>query len=159
MARKLTPQQEKFAQLIASGMNQSGAYRAAYNAKRMKALTVNNESSKLARNPHIAARVADIRKPIVERARYDLQEAMDESGKAMVLGLMLGQPSAVVSAVALRAKLNGLDVEPRKNEREPFTELSDAELDRAIAEADRIINAARGKGNESAANSRTSKAH
>jgi len=151
---RLTPQQEKFAQLVASGMNQSAAYRAAYDAKRMKATTINNEASRLARNPHITIRVAEIRKPVIEKARYDLKDAMAETENAMNLGLQLGHPSAVVSAIALRSKLNGLDVEPRKNDREPFTELTDDELKRIIAEADRILATSRpgstGKGSDRA---------
>jgi predicted house-cleaning NTP pyrophosphatase (Maf/HAM1 superfamily) len=140
--RGLTPQQEKFSQLVAMGMNQSAAYRESYNAKRMKAESVNELACRLAANVKVRSRVEEIRKPVVEQVRYDLKKAMTEAEQAMTMGLCLGQTGAVVSAIQLRAKLNGLLVEERKNERDPFTELSDADLDRAIAEADRVLAAA-----------------
>ncbi len=141
----LTPQQERFAQLIAAGMNQSAAYRAAYNAKRMKAETVNTEASKLAKHPQITPRVQELRKPVIEEVRYDLKQAMHEAEQAMTVGLLTGQAGAVVSAVHLRAKLNGLMVEDRKNDRPPFEGLSDDELDRATAETERAIARAQGQ--------------
>lgn len=142
----LTPQQEKFAQLVAMGMNQSLAYRQAYNAKGMKAKTINECASRLMRDRKVTARVAEIRKPVIAKARYGLTQAMEEAERAMHMGLMLGQPSAAVSAVALRARLNGLEVDPRKNDRDPYAELSDEELERSIAESQRAIAAARGTG-------------
>ena len=45
---KLTPKQERFAQLVAGGTNQSDAYRGAYNTSRMKPATVNREAKALA---------------------------------------------------------------------------------------------------------------
>ena len=140
--KSLTPQQEKFAQLIASGMNQSAAYRVAYNAKRMKANVVTVEASKLAANPKITLRVSEIRKPVIEAARYGLKEAMGEAEMALLGALALGQAGAAVSAVTLRARLHGLLVEDRENARDAYTDMSDKELEQVIAEADRVIKSA-----------------
>lgn len=139
---KLTPQQEKFATLIATGMNQSGAYRATYNTKGMKEKSVHELASRLAAHVKVRSRVEEIRKPIVEQARYGLKEAMTEAEEARILALMLGQSGPAVSAVTLRARLHGLLVEDRPNARDAYTDMSDAELESVIAEADRVIKSA-----------------
>ena len=80
----LTPRQEKFAQCVASGMNQSDAYRAAYSCDGMADVTVNNEAYKTMQIPHISARVEHLRKPIAERVGRTLEQhikRMDELSK------------------------------------------------------------------------------
>ena len=55
MADKLTPKQERFAQLIAGGNDQSTAYREAFNSNG-KDSTVHSEASRLMKNPKVTAR-------------------------------------------------------------------------------------------------------
>ena len=59
MADKLTPKQERFAQLIAGGNDQSTAYREAFNSNG-KDSTVHSEASRLMKNPKVTARVDQI---------------------------------------------------------------------------------------------------
>jgi len=59
MADKLTPKQERFAQLIAGGNDQSTAYREAFNSNG-KDSTVHSEASRLMKNPKVSARVEHI---------------------------------------------------------------------------------------------------
>ena len=59
MADKLTPKQERFAQLIAGGNDQSTAYREAFNSNG-KDSTVHSEASRLMKNPKVSARVDQI---------------------------------------------------------------------------------------------------
>ncbi len=59
MADKLTPKQERFAQLIAGGNDQSTAYREAFNSNG-KDSTVHSEASRLMKNPKVSARVEQI---------------------------------------------------------------------------------------------------
>jgi len=59
MADKLTPKQERFAQLIAGGNDQSTAYREAFNSNG-KDSTVHSEASRLMENPKVSARVEQI---------------------------------------------------------------------------------------------------
>lgn len=66
---KLTPKQERFAQLVAGGLNQSDAYRVAYDAKRMKAAAVHVNASKLAASAKVALRVTAIRAPVIAEVR------------------------------------------------------------------------------------------
>lgn len=64
---KLTEKQERFCQAIADGKTQSDAYRIAYNAEKMKPETVQNKAHVLAKNGEVAARIAALRKTIVEK--------------------------------------------------------------------------------------------
>jgi hypothetical protein len=59
-AKPLTAQQEKFAQGIASGVNQSDAYRQAYKAGKMTAKQVHEEACKLAAHPKVAPRIKEL---------------------------------------------------------------------------------------------------
>jgi hypothetical protein len=124
---------EKFAQLLASGMKESDAYRGAYNAGQMKPKTINEAACRLAADSKIRARVDELRAPIVEKVRYDLEDAMRECEDAIALAKTKENPSAYVAAIQLRAKLNGLLVEERANKRAPLEEMSDAALDQQIA--------------------------
>ena len=54
----LTDKQESFASLVASGKNQTEAYRLSYDAERMADATVWTEASLLLSNPKVAARLA-----------------------------------------------------------------------------------------------------
>lgn len=53
---KLTPKQERFAQLVAGGSSQADAYREAFNSKG-KDSTVHSEASRLMRDPKVSTRV------------------------------------------------------------------------------------------------------
>lgn len=136
---KLTSQQERFAQLVAGGLSQSAAYRDAYNVKRSKPETVHENASRLMADGKVSARVAELRKPVIQQVQYNLVRAMAEAEEARALALMTGQTAAAVSAVTLKAKLNGLLVEDRKNERRPLEDVSDEELDRIIEQARREL--------------------
>lgn len=107
----LTPQQEKFAQAVAAGRSFSDAYREAYATGKMKAKTVNEEACRLAKDPKIAARVAEIRKPVIEEVKYELKDALREAEEARILALAIEQPAAAVSASKLKSQLTGLLIE------------------------------------------------
>jgi len=110
----LTGKQEAFAQAIVSGMNQSDAYRAAYNAGTMSAATINVKASEVMANGKVSVRVAELRKPVVEALQYGLQEAMAEAAEALEVCREGRQGGAMVSAVTLRAKLSGLLIEKKE---------------------------------------------
>jgi phage terminase small subunit len=59
MADKLTPKQERFAQLVAGGKTYADAYREAYNATG-KDSTAHSEGSRLMKNPQISTRLEQI---------------------------------------------------------------------------------------------------
>jgi hypothetical protein len=57
---RCTPKQTKFAQLLASGENQSAAYRESYNADNMTPQSIHNESCQLAKHPVVAEKVREL---------------------------------------------------------------------------------------------------
>lgn len=114
MAIGLTPKQEAFAQAVVSGMTHADAYRSAYNAARMKPSTVQSKAYELLRNGEITARVEALRKPVVEKMQYGLEQAMLEAKEAFEVSRAKEQGGAMVAAVQLRAKLNGLLVDKKE---------------------------------------------
>lgn len=108
----LTPQQEKFAQCVASGMNQSDAYREAYNAKpTTKIETINNNAYKLMQNNEIVARVDELRKPIIKAAQLTLEAHLNDLKGLRNMATKAEQYSAAISAEVARGKAAGLYTE------------------------------------------------
>jgi hypothetical protein len=128
----LTPKREKFAQAVASGMAQAAAYRAAFNCRKSTDKTIHEHASRLAADGKVRARIAELRAPVVAKVRYELEQAMRECDEAIALAKKTESASAMVAAVTLKSKLNGLMVEDRKNQRRPFEELTEDQLDQAI---------------------------
>jgi hypothetical protein len=128
----VTPQLEKFAQCLAAGMKKSDAYRAAHPGIKSSNKTIHETACKLAKREDVQARVEELRAPVIAKVRYELEQAMAECDEAIRLAKETANPSAMVSAVQLKAKLNGLLVEDRKNRRAPLEDLSDEQLDGLI---------------------------
>lgn len=80
-AHGLTPQQEKFAQEVASGKGRSAAYRSAYKTGKMKPETVNETASRLAADPKIAARVAALAAKAEEHFAVDTAKLLREASR------------------------------------------------------------------------------
>ena len=74
--QKLTSKQEAFAQAIADGMNQSDAYRKAYNAGSMKYQTINSKSCILLKDGKVMARVDQLRKKIESRQLWTREDSI-----------------------------------------------------------------------------------
>jgi len=82
MTKDLTPQQERFARNVVSGMTQADAYRDAYPAaKRWKDDSIHNKASALMRNAQVAARVADGTKVASERASITKADVLMEAAR------------------------------------------------------------------------------
>ena len=107
----LTPKQEHFCQAIVRGTNQSDAYREAYDAAKMKPATVHKRSGELMADGAITGRITELREPVIEKLQYDLGAAMAEASEALGMARSEKSASAMVAAVALRAKLCGHLVE------------------------------------------------
>tara|TARA_R110000782_G_scaffold55229_6_gene116503 strand:- start:3803 stop:4225 length:423 start_codon:yes stop_codon:yes gene_type:complete len=107
-----TSKEEKFAQSLAGGMTQSDAYRNAYDvSKSTKSETINQSCCRVLSRPHVSARVAELRAPIVAKVGITLenhiQRLQDLSEKAEAAG----QYSAAIKAEESRGKACGLYVE------------------------------------------------
>lgn len=108
----LTPQQEKFAQSVASGMNQSDAYRNAYKVKpNTKHESVNVNASKLMADTNIALRVDDLRKPAVIAAQMTLESHLNDLKGLRNMATKANQYGAAISAEVARGKASGLYTE------------------------------------------------
>lgn len=86
----LTAKQENFCQAIASGMNQSDAYRSAYDAGNMKPESINVNASKLCADAKVALRVTELKDEIAAKALWTredsvltLKSVIDASDKGM----------------------------------------------------------------------------
>lgn len=71
----LTGKQEKFCQCVADGMTQADAYRAAYNAEKMKPESVQVKASVLMADGKIALRVAELRDALAKKALWTREES------------------------------------------------------------------------------------
>ncbi len=109
----LTVKQEKFCQGVAKGLNYSEAYRLAYNAKKMKAETVNITAFRLMSNPKVGLRVEELKKRALKRYDLTVDDIIEELEDARKIARELGQSSAMVSASMGKAKLFGLVVEKK----------------------------------------------
>lgn len=111
----ITSQQEKFAQSVASGMNQSDAYRSAYKVgKFTKIETINNSAYRLMNNPDINARVEELRKPIITAAQITLKTHLDDLESLRELARGANQYSAAITAEVARGKASGLYVDKQE---------------------------------------------
>ena len=120
----MTPKQEKFCHGIVAGMSQSDAYRAAYDAEKMKPETVQRKACELMKDSKITARIAALRTPVVQRLQYGLEQAMREAEEAFAVARARENGGAMVAAVQLRARLNGLLVEKREIRTGPLDDAS-----------------------------------
>lgn len=107
----LTPKQEAFAQAVASGKNQSDAYRAAYAAGKMKASSINVNASKLMADAKVAQRVAELRAPAAEKAKITLESHLADLMALRNLAVKQKQISAAIAAEVARGKAAGVHVE------------------------------------------------
>lgn len=83
----LTHKQEKFSQSVASGMTQADAYRAAYNAGKMKAETVHKRASELIANGEVAGRIAALQHELSNKQLW----TREMSVKALVAAYKIAQ--------------------------------------------------------------------
>lgn len=89
----LTPQQEKFAQAVASGKNQAEAYREAYpRSRKWKDASVYAQSSALAADNKVSIRVRDLHAAISERAEVNAADVIREA-----YNILMADPRELVS--------------------------------------------------------------
>ena len=105
---KLTPKQERFAQLYVELGNASEAYREAYNSK-AKPDSVHVNASKLLSDARVSLRVQELKGEVVQRHRVTVDSLMLELEEARQLALATDAPAPAVSATMGKAKLAGLD--------------------------------------------------
>lgn len=107
--RKLTGKQEKFVQGVAEGLSQADAYRAAYNAERMKPATIQNKAHELMKKGEIAARVNELKAETLKRHAITVDDLIKELEEARKVAQKTAQAAAMTGATMGKAKLLGLD--------------------------------------------------
>lgn len=106
---KLTPKQENFCLAYLETGNASEAYRRAYDASGMSSISVNRKAKELVDNVKIAARLSELREPILKRHAITVDDLLAELEEARRLALETEAPAPAVSATMGKAKLLGLD--------------------------------------------------
>lgn len=131
----LTPKQEKFCLVFHATSNATEAYRKAYRTKNMAEDTINNQAYKLKQNPHIAARLEDLKKEDRERNKITIESLTSELEEARKLSIGFEQMSAAINAIMGKAKLHGLLVEKLIKTEVPLSEINDKEIDDRIKQS------------------------
>jgi len=122
--QQLTAKQERFAQLVASGINSSDAYRQAYDPKKSSDVTINKEASALRCSPNIARRIEQLMEPVKQKIVVDRAFIYEKLLEALDLALDTDQPGAAVSAAEKLAKLEDLfPAEKRENRNYDMSEI------------------------------------
>jgi phage terminase small subunit len=107
----LTAKQEAFCHGIAAGLSQADAYRAAYDAENMKPETVQKRACELMKRGDIAGRVADIRRPVVEKVQVDLEAHLRDLKELRDRASGDGKFGPAIQAEIARGKACGLYIE------------------------------------------------
>lgn len=109
--KPLTPQQEKFARLVAEGNNQSAAYRQAYpKSQSWKDTAVNVAGAKMMALGNVSGRVAELRAEGSKKTVITLESHLAELERLRDLALDAGKYEAAINAEVHRGKAGGLYV-------------------------------------------------
>jgi len=105
----LTPKQENFCLAYLETGNASEAYRRSYDAENMTPESVNRKAKELIDNGKIAARLSELRAPVIAKAQLTVEDLLAELEEARKLAIDTETPAPAVSATMGKAKLLGLD--------------------------------------------------
>lgn len=101
---------ERFVHLLFEGKSADKAYvEAGYKANR-------HNAAALAREEHIATRLAELQSKVAERTLVTVQSLTDELEEARAIAVAEKQSSAAVAATMGKAKLHGLLIEKKRFE-------------------------------------------
>lgn len=133
MAQKLTQKQEDFCLAYIETGNATEAYRRAYKPKTSNQNTLCRTAKGLLDNPKIAARIEELRAPVIKKAQITLDSHLSTLEELRDLAKVSGQYSAATKAEELRGKASGLYTEKIHHSGEiTLKEMSDEDLDRRI---------------------------
>ncbi len=105
----LTPKQENFCLAYLETGNASEAYRRMYNASAMNENSINRKAKELLDNVKIAARLAELREPILKRHATTVDDLIRELEEARQLALSMAASAPAVSATMGKARILGMD--------------------------------------------------
>lgn len=107
----LTQKQEAFCIAYVETGNASEAYRQSYDAAKMNPNTIGRCAFELMENHKIAARIAELRAPVIKKAQLTVEDLLRELEEARTAAMTCETPqsSAAIAATMGKAKLLGLD--------------------------------------------------
>lgn len=105
----LTPKQENFCLAYLETGNASEAYRRAYDAGGMSDTSINRKAKELVDNGKIAARLAELRAPVIAKAQLTVEDLLAELEEARQLAMGTESAAPAVAATMGKAKLLGYD--------------------------------------------------
>ncbi|WP_149242982.1 terminase small subunit [Dyadobacter sp. 32] len=103
----LTAKQEAFCQAMMSCDSSSEAYRKAYDTKDMLPASVHRKAKELMDNVKIAARLAELRAPVIERAQLSLEEHLNDLKTLRDKAAAKSQFAAAITAEIARGRAAG----------------------------------------------------
>ena len=114
----LTSKQEAFCQAIVDGLNQSDAYRTAYDASNMKPNVIHQKAYEVMNHGDVAVRIASLRQAVTDKLTtkriWDAERFIEESETNLRLGRFLGQVAPANGALQLIGRTAGLlDSQPQ----------------------------------------------
>lgn len=111
----LTSKQEAFAQAIADGMTQADAYRAAFDAQKMKAETIHKRASELMTNGEVTGRVQQLRGELSAKALWTRGKSVEALVGAYEIAQSQKNASGMTAAVKELNAMHGFNA-PQKHE-------------------------------------------
>lgn len=141
--KPLTPQQEKFAQLVAEGNNQSAAYRRAYpKSQSWKDTAVNVAGAKMMALGNVSGRVAELRSKAQVKTVITLESHLAELERLRDLALENGKFEAAINAEVHRGKAKGLYVSKTEDVTDPMRKalgrMKPEQLENVIESLDKV---------------------
>ncbi|UXZ59905.1 terminase small subunit [Burkholderia multivorans] len=109
--KSLTQKQEEFCLAYIETGNATEAYRRSYDASRMNSASVNRKAKELLDNVKIAARIAELRAPVVERAQITLEQHLADLKALRDKAEQEGKFGPAIQAEIARGKASGLYVD------------------------------------------------
>lgn len=131
----LTLDEEKCVQLFISSGEMNTSYAQVYGQGGRGKAWLNSESHKFFKKEHIKIRIQQLIKKTEIAALYAADDAMEEAKAAYDLARKLGQPSAMVAAVQLRARLCGHLIEKKEVTNRTIKEMAPEELEEEARKA------------------------
>jgi hypothetical protein len=123
--------QEAFCQAICDGMNQSDAYRHAYNASKMKPDSVNNLAYRLIEKVDIRSRIQELRGKLEAKQLWTREQSIKTAIEAIEMAKYRDRPADMLKGVEVLNKMHGYDApikhDVTKRDANP-ADLSDEEL-------------------------------
>lgn len=107
----LTAKQENFCLSYIVTGNASEAYRRSYDAENMADKTINRKAKDLMDNGNIAARIAELRDPVVEKAKITLEQHLNDLRRLRDKAESDGRYGQAIQAEVARGRASGLYVE------------------------------------------------